>query len=240
MSKIAAIIPARFASTRLPGKPLKIIAGKSLIQIIWEAITKTKLFNEVIIATDDKRISNKVENFGGKIFFSDTPHRSGTDRIAETAKNLQADIFLNIQADEIFITKEPLIKLINAFQNSDISIATLAHPLQNRDDVENPHQVKVVLDKNSNALYFSRSPIPYNRAKENIQFWGHIGVYAFRKQTLEQFASFPQTSLEKTEKLEQLRILENGKKIKVVKTNYSSFGIDTPEDLIRARKLFQG
>ncbi|MEA2103064.1 MAG: 3-deoxy-manno-octulosonate cytidylyltransferase [Candidatus Cloacimonadota bacterium] len=237
MNKIIVIIPARFASTRLPGKPLKKIGNRSLIQKIYESVAEMELFHKIIVVTDDERISKEVKNFGGEVFFSTQPHYSGTDRIAEVAEKIDAEIFINIQADEIFITKNPLEELITAFQKQETSVATLIHPLNAKDDIENPNQVKVVFDKNDFAIYFSRYPIPYNRNQENIQHWGHIGVYAFRKDALMQFATLPQSYLEKSEKLEQLRLLENGIKIRVVKTDYFSFGIDTPEDLERARKM---
>jgi len=237
MKKVIAIIPARYNSTRLPGKPLRKINNKSLIQIIYENIRKTRLFSDVIAATDDSRIFDVVKSFGGNVKLTASYHKCGTERVAEIAKKLDADIIINIQGDELFITKEPLNKLIQAFSEPDVSVATLIHPISNSDEIENPNRVKVIFDKNNFAIYFSRSPIPYLREKTNLQHYVHIGVYAFRKDALQTFASLPQSRLERAEKLEQLRLIENGFKIKVVKTDYAGFGIDTEEDLKKVLEL---
>jgi len=237
--KVVAIIPARYNSTRLPGKPLRKINKKSLIQIIYENVEKTGLFSEVIVATDDTRIFDAVKAFGGKVEITSSKHKCGTERVAEIAKKLDADIIVNIQGDELFITKEPLNKLIHAFSEPDVSVATLIHPISNYEEIKNPNRVKVIFDKDDFAIYFSRLPIPYQRIDSDIkfQYYIHIGVYAFRKDALQIFASLPQSKLEKVEKLEQLRLIENGIKIKMVKTDYIGFGIDTEEDLKEVLEL---
>lgn len=237
MLRSIAIIPSRYASIRLHGKPLRKIGSKTLIHHIYENAINTELFEQVIVATDDQRIAKEVESFHGNVAMSDTIHPSGSDRIAEVAQNLDADIFVNIQGDELFISKNALQPLLQCFEASDINVATLAHKLIDKRDIENPNRVKVVCDNFDNALYFSRSVIPYQRSNEGYTYLGHIGVYAFRKNSLMQFTKLPQSALEKMEKLEQLRFLENSIKIKVIITDYSGFGIDTEEDLIEAELL---
>jgi len=239
MLKIIAVIPCRYASTRLPGKPLRTIAGKSLIQHIYENVLKMKLFVQVIVATDDERIKKEVESFEGNVVISKKAHPSGSDRVAEIARSIEADIVVNIQGDELFLGKEELTKLLNCFQESSISVTTLAHPLYDEAEITNPNRVKVICDRQGNALYFSRSVIPYLRSDNKFNYLGHIGVYAFRKNALMKFAELPQSKLEKAEKLEQLRLLENGIKIKVIITKYQGFGIDTEDDLIEAEKLLR-
>ncbi len=196
-----------------------------------------KLFAQVIVATDDERIKKEVESFGGNVVISSKAHLSGSDRVAEIARSIEADIVVNIQGDELFLGKEELYELLNCFQESSTSIATLAHPLCDEAEITNPNRVKVICDRQGNALYFSRSVIPYLRSDKNFNYLGHIGVYAFRKNALMKFAELPQLNLEKAEKLEQLRLLENGIKIKVIITKYQGFGIDTEDDLIEAEKL---
>lgn len=239
MLKIIAVIPCRYASTRLPGKPLRSIAGKSLIQHIYENVVKMKLFGKIIVATDDERIKKEVESFGGNVMISDNAHPSGSDRVAEIAHSIEADIVVNIQGDELFLGKEELTELLNCFQENSTSVATLAHPLYEKTEITNPNRVKVICDRQGNALYFSRSVIPYLRSDKKFTYLGHIGVYAFRKNALMKFAELPQSKLEKVEKLEQLRLLENGMKIKVIITEYQGFGIDTENDLLEAEKLLR-
>ncbi|NQV17063.1 MAG: 3-deoxy-manno-octulosonate cytidylyltransferase [Armatimonadetes bacterium] len=241
--KVVAIIPARFASTRFPGKPLAMLGNKSLIQRVYDSATQTDLFDKIIVATDDKRIFDKVEQFGGEVVFTSKHPKSGTDRIAEVCKNLEAEIIINIQGDEPFISKKPLQKLISAFDEPIVQVASLMHKLM--EEIENPNIVKVVCDNNNFALYFSRSPIPFIRtphpAPRNPQpeFFKHIGVYAFRREALFKFIQLPIGKLEQIEKLEQLRLLENGIKIKMVETSYQGIGIDTPEDLKKAELILQ-
>ncbi|MDP8314126.1 MAG: 3-deoxy-manno-octulosonate cytidylyltransferase [Candidatus Celaenobacter antarcticus] len=237
MLTIVAIIPCRYASTRLPGKPLRKIAGKTLIHHIYENVLNTQLFEQVIVATDDERIVKEVESFNGEVVMSDKGHPSGSDRVAEIARSLDADVVVNIQGDELFLGKNELSELLKCFQENSTSVATLAHPLCGEAEIFNPNRVKVVCDRQGNALYFSRSVIPYLRGNEKFNTLGHIGVYAFRKNALINFAECPQSKLEKAERLEQLRLLENGIRIRVVVTDYEGFGIDTEADLAEAEKL---
>jgi len=233
-----AIIPARYSSARLPGKPLKKIGDKTIIQHVYENIGSTKFFSKVIVATDDKRIFDAVKKFGGEVFISNKKHKSGSDRIAEVAKNFKTELIVNIQADEFNLSKGILSDLINEFKNQEIQVATPIFLLESKKMIFDPNQVKVAINKNNYALYFSRSVIPYNRSDETVNYWGHIGVYAYRRETLQKFSALGQSMLERTEKLEQLRLLENAIMIKTVKTEYNGISIDTPEDLEQAKKIY--
>jgi 3-deoxy-manno-octulosonate cytidylyltransferase (CMP-KDO synthetase) len=193
------------------------------------------VFNDVIVATDDQRIFETVKEFKGNVKLTGKDHQSGTDRVAEVCENLDFDVVVNIQGDEPFIYREPLEKLVSAFTNPEVQVASLMHKLDR--DINNPNNVKVVVDKNSFALYFSRSIIPFDQKKsKDTLYFKHIGVYAFRKETLLRFINFPVSKLEKTESLEQLRLLENGIKIKMLETDYEGIGIDTPDDLKQAEE----
>ncbi|HEX37360.1 MAG TPA: 3-deoxy-manno-octulosonate cytidylyltransferase [Candidatus Cloacimonetes bacterium] len=234
-----AIIPSRYGSTRLPGKPLRKIAGKTLINHIYNNIRNSKLFEDVIVVTDDERISDEVKSFSGIVKISQKQYNSGSDRIAEIAQDINAELFVNVQGDELFISKYALQSLLSCFEDKNIQVATLAHELTNNEDIENPNRVKVICDQDGDALYFSRSVIPYKRGDENYTYLGHIGVYAFRKEALIRFSKLKQSTLEKVEKLEQLRLLENNVKIRVNVIDYKGFGIDTEEDLSKAEKLLK-
>jgi len=233
--KVIAIIPARFDSTRFPGKPLVKLGNKYIIQHVYEQAIKSNLFEEVIVGTDDQRIFEAVDGFGGKVTLSSKKHKSGTDRVAEVCSKMlcckDADVIVNVQGDEPFITEKPLKKLIDAFTDQSVQVASLMHDLSK--DIENPNVVKVVCDENFNALNFSRIP----NLEPGIQNYKHIGVYAFRIKTLFEFVKLPESKMEKIEKLEQLRLLENGYKIRMVLTSYKGIGIDTPQDLEKAEKL---
>jgi 3-deoxy-manno-octulosonate cytidylyltransferase (CMP-KDO synthetase) len=233
--KIIAIIPARYDSSRFPGKPLVLLKGKSVIQHVFEKVQGSELFDQVIVATDNDQIYNAVKNFGGRVQMTDPRHKSGSDRVAEICADLDFDVVVNVQGDEPFIEKQPLNDLINCFQDPAVEIASLMHELT--EDIENPNYVKVITDLAGDAIYFSRSPLPHNFRNSPITYFRHIGVYAFRKNALLEFISFPPAELEQIEKLEQLRLLENGKKIRMVKTAYSGFGIDTKADLQKAEKF---
>ena len=240
------IIPARYASTRFPGKPLAIINGKPMIQHVYEN-AKTAL-DEVWVATDDQRIFDSVISFGGNAIFTSEDHKSGTDRCAEAAQkiaqNLNFDFIINIQGDEPFL-KGTHLEALKECINADTEIATLVKEATQNSEIFDPNKPKVVLNDEGNALYFSRSPIPYLRdtdqkewiSKQN--FWMHIGVYAYRADILQKITRIGQGKLEKAESLEQLRWLENNFKIKTAVTNYESFGIDTPKDLEKALQLFK-
>jgi len=230
--KFIAVIPARFASVRFPGKPLATLKGKPIIQHVYEQVTGSELFDYVIIATDDERIEEVVRNFGGSYQMTSPHHPSGSDRIAEVVRDFDCDVVFNVQGDEPLIQKEPLALLKDAFKDKEVQVASLMTTITDEAELNNPNIVKVVTDSKSDALYFSRSPIPCNRDRiQDVEYYRHIGVYAYRKQTLLDFVKLPQSSLELTEKLEQLRLLENGIPIRMIKTSYQGIGIDTPEDL---------
>ena len=235
--KFVAVIPARWQSSRFPGKPLALLNNKPIIQHVYENVLNSGLFDQVIIATDSQKILDAVHAFGGNAQMTSTEHRSGTDRVAEVCQNLDFDIVVNIQGDEPFISLLPLKQLTDAFSDPQVKIASLMHLLTGKIDDNN--QVKVVCDNQGNALYFSRSVIPYNRDyNPDTYYYGHVGVYAFRKESLFKFIDLPPAKLENIEKLEQLRLLENGIRIKMIETEYSGIGIDTPEDLVQAEKKF--
>jgi len=235
--KIVGIIPARYSATRLPGKPLADICGKPLIQYVYEQARKSKLLEDVIVATDDERILEAVEKFGGKAVMTSPYHPSGTDRCAEVARKIDCDFVINIQGDEPLIPPEVIDEVAKALMESDEETPmTSAATIANEEERENSNVVKVVTDQKGIALYFSRSPIPFYR-NQVAPTLRHIGIYGYRKDFLLKFVSLPQTPLEKTESLEQLRALENGFRIKIVLVDYSPVGVDTPEDLERVRRL---
>ena len=241
--KTIAIIPARYASTRFPGKPLAILGGKPVIQRVYEQVTT--VLDEAYVATDDERIYNKVQEFGGRVVMTSPNHKSGTDRIEEAVQKIgtDADIIINVQGDEPFIHPSQIEALIKCFDDPMTQIATLGKPFDNDADIsllDNPNSPKIVVDNNSFALYFSRSVIPFIRGVEHNQWLGkypflkHLGIYAYRTQVLHEITRLPQSSLELVESLEQLRWLQNGYRIRVGTTNIETVGIDTPEDLQRA------
>ena len=239
--KVIAVIPARYASTRFPAKLMQDLGGKTVITRTYEAAVNTNLFDDVFVVTDSDLIFNEIVSQGGKAIMSSKEHESGSDRIAEAVTNLEVDIVINIQGDEPFIDKNSLAKLIQVYKNDskgEVDLASLMREITAIQDIENPNNVKVVVDQNGFALYFSRSVIPYPRENNvGVRFMQHIGIYAFRKQALLDFYNLPMKSLEASEKLEQLRYLEFGKRIKMVETNHIGIGIDTPEDLEKARRL---
>ena len=236
MHKIA-IIPARYGSTRLPVKPLKLISGISLIQRVYEATIKTDLFDKVIIATDHEEILQHARNFGAEAVMTSPNHPTGTDRIEECAQDIKTDLIVNMQGDEPFISKEPLQKIIEVFQDPEVKVASIMNKFENIIDIQSPANVKVIIDKNNDAIYFSRSIIPYNRDNDpNVTYYKHFGIYAYRPEMLQIFVSLPPGTLEQIEKLEQLRFIENGYKIRMALTNYNGIGIDTEEDVWKAEK----
>ncbi|KGO83415.1 3-deoxy-manno-octulosonate cytidylyltransferase [Flavobacterium beibuense F44-8] len=239
--KIIAVIPARYASTRFPAKLMQDLGGKTVISRTYEAAVKTELFDDVFVVTDSDIIFKEITDNGGKAIMSIKEHESGSDRIAEAVENLDVDIVVNVQGDEPFINKEPLADVLEVFKSDaarEIDLASLMIEINNWEDIENPNNVKVIVDQKQFALYFSRSVIPYPRDKEaGAKYYKHIGIYAFRKHALMDFYKLPMQSLEATEKLEQLRYLEYGKKIRMVETTHVGIGIDTPEDLEKARKM---
>jgi 3-deoxy-manno-octulosonate cytidylyltransferase (CMP-KDO synthetase) len=239
--KIIAVIPARYASTRFPAKLMQDLGGKTVILRTYEAALNTQLFDAVFVVTDSDLIFDEIISHGGKVIRSIKEHESGSDRIAEAIENLDVDIVVNVQGDEPFIDGEPLAEIIEVFRNDldeKVDLASLMREITNEEDIINPNNVKVVVDQNGFALYFSRSVIPYQREKNvGVRYLQHIGIYAFRKQALLDFYTLPMQSLEASEKLEQLRYLEFGKRIKMIETDHVGIGIDTPEDLEKARKM---
>ncbi|GET45678.1 3-deoxy-manno-octulosonate cytidylyltransferase [Capnocytophaga felis] len=241
--KIIAMIPARYEASRFSGKLMKDLEGKPVIVRTFEAVLNTKLFGQVYVVTDDNRIEEAILNVGGKVIRSKKEHKSGSDRIAEACENLEADVIVNIQGDEPFTEKknlEMLLKIFSEDVNNEVSVASLMERLDNPEEVCNPNNVKVVVSKNGDALYFSRAFIPFPRdEKSEGVYFKHIGIYAYRKEALMQFTQLEESILEKTEKLEQLRYLENGFRIRLAETNISTIGIDTEEDLQKARQLWK-
>ena len=238
--KIIAVIPARYDSTRFPGKMMKILGEKTLIATTYQNVTKTELFDDVFVATDSEIIFDEIIKNGGKAVMTGK-HKTGSDRIAEAVRNIDCDIVINVQGDEPFLKKEPLQQLINIFledEKKEISLASLKIKLTEKEEIENPNNVKVITDLSGFALYFSRSVIPFHRELTyDVKYYKHIGVYAFRKEALSVFSSLEMTPLEISEKIECIRYLENGMKIKLIETDFVGVGIDTPEDLEKARKL---
>ena len=240
--KIIAVIPARYEATRFPGKLMQRLGDKTVISTTYENVVDTQLFDEVFVATDSEIILKEIQSLGGKAVMTGQ-HETGSDRIAEAVQNIECDIVVNVQGDEPFLKTEPLKKLISVFRsdfNKEISLASLKIKLSRKNDIENANNVKVITDGDGFALYFSRSLIPYTRGKmEDTEYFKHIGVYAFRKEALQQFAQLPIRPLEIAEKIECLRYLEYGMKIKMIETDFVGVGIDVPEDLEEARRLLR-
>jgi 3-deoxy-D-manno-octulosonate cytidylyltransferase len=240
--KVIAMIPARYGATRFPGKLMADLGGKPVIVRTYEATKATELFDEVYVVTDSEIIKDVVEENGGKAVMSIKEHECGTDRIAEAVENLDVDIVVNVQGDAPVVKKEPLQKVVDVFKGADadkIDLASLMQEMKDWKDITDPNYVKVIVDQNDFALYFSRSPIPYPRDKDaGARYYEHIGVYAFRKQAILDFYHLPMRSLEATEKVECIRFLEYGKNIKMVETGYMGIEIDTPEDLKKAAEYF--
>lgn len=237
MKKIA-MIPARYAATRFPAKLMQMLGDKTVILHTYNNTLATHLFDEVMVVTDSDIIFNEIISNGGKAVMSIAAHESGSDRIAEAIADMDVDIVVNVQGDEPFVQKEPLEKLLAVFTDEQVQVASLIQVLTEEKFIADPNYVKVAVDKNMNALMFSRSAIPYHRDK-NITpvYYEHIGVYAFRKQALLNFTAWPITPLEAAEKIECLRYLENGISLKMIVTEYMGVEIDTPEDLVRAAAL---
>jgi 3-deoxy-manno-octulosonate cytidylyltransferase (CMP-KDO synthetase) len=241
-----AIIPARYASTRLPGKPLVNLTGKSMIQRVWERTRSAKKISRVIIATDDERIIRAATAFGAEAVMTRAEHRSGTERVAEVAATTARDdgeIYVNVQGDEPLVEPEAIDTLVEAMESDEsVSVGTLMVPIAKPADIMDPNVVKVVLDFDSNALYFSRAPIPWVRDRDapvHAQHMKHLGLYAFRRAALLDFATLPLGDLERVEQLEQLRWMENGYKIRVAETSHDSVSVDVPEDVARVDELIR-
>ncbi len=240
--KIISMIPARYSASRFPGKLMQNLAGKSVILRTYEATVATNLFSEVYVVTDSDIIYNEIVNNGGKAIMSQKEHESGSDRIAEAVANVDCDIVVNVQGDEPFTEAESLRKVLEVFkedEQKEIDLASLMVEITDWEEINNPNTVKVIVDQNNFALYFSRSPIPFPRDKEaGARYFKHKGIYAFRKQALLDFTVLPMQFIEATEKIECIRYLEYGKKIKMVETEVQGVEIDTPEDLEKAKRLW--
>ena len=238
--KVLCVIPARYSSTRLPGKPLAMIAGKPMIQHVYERACRALLPQEVVVATDSKIVADAVKGFGGKVMMTSPDHPSGTDRLAEVALSYpDIDVIVNVQGDEPMIPPEVIDKLAQAFEDDkDLNMTTLK-TLMSEEEYNNPNAVKVVTDQNGYALYFSRSLLPYPRNKTaDFKVYKHVGIYAYRRSFLLSYAAYEPTPLEQIEGLEQLRVLENGQRIKVLESKFQGIGIDTQEDLDAINALF--
>tara|TARA_R110000868_G_scaffold387088_2_gene655588 strand:+ start:432 stop:1160 length:729 start_codon:yes stop_codon:yes gene_type:complete len=241
--KIISMIPARYSASRFPGKLMQDLGGKTVIRRTYEATLATHLFDDVFVVTDSAIIYNEIVNNGGKAIMSKKEHDCGSDRIAEAVEFMDVDVVINVQGDEPFTDKESLRKLIEVFindTNKEVDLASLMVHITDTEEIENPNTVKVIVDQTNFALYFSRSPIPYPRDKNvDVKYFKHKGIYAFRKEAILDFYRLPMLPLEASEKLEQLRYLEYGKRIKMVETDVQGVEIDTPEDLERAKKLWK-
>ena len=238
--KIVALIPARFGATRFPAKLLADLCGKSLIARTYLSTVATGAFDEVVVVTDHPDIAAKIEAEGGKVFISQQEHESGSDRIAEAVRHMEADIVVNVQGDEPFQDRKSLMDLVDVFENEQVQVSSMMSRIQDKEEIRNPNAVKVVVDQRNFALYFSRSPIPFQRNLDiNIPIFRHIGVHAYRKEILMAFTQMEKSILEQTEMLEQLRLLENGIKIKMVEITHQSVAIDTKEDSVKATAYYK-
>lgn len=246
--RVLLVIPARYASTRLPAKPLADIAGKPMIQHVWERGRQVKTANDVVVATDDARIVAVVQGFGGQAVLTSPAHETGTDRLAEVAAGRDADVVVNLQGDLPLVSESMIEAVIEPFKDPEVRMATLAREITDPADVYNPNVVKVVMDRHGNALYFSRAAIPHVRDRKDRgldapmpgTFYQHFGLYGYRRDVLLEFARWPPGRLEQLEKLEQLRALEHGCPIRVVLTSERTEEVNTPEDLERVRAVLEG
>jgi len=238
--KAIAMIPARYEASRFPGKLMQLLGDKTVIRRTYEAACATNLFDQVYVVTDSDAIEEEIVRIGGKVIRSRQAHESGTDRVAEAAREMNVDVIVNVQGDSPFIKKEPLQQLLQEFNDPIVQVGSLMRPLSNPDDIQNPNVVKVVVNKKNDSIFFSRSVIPYPRdPKQALAYYEHVGVYAFRKDMLLAFSAWPLTPLEATEKLECLRLLEHGVPIRMVITPEKGVEIDTPEDLARAQAVLK-
>ncbi|MDP4267972.1 MAG: 3-deoxy-manno-octulosonate cytidylyltransferase [Bacteroidota bacterium] len=249
--KFAVVIPSRYASSRFPGKPLVDILGKSMIQRVYENSSKSEIISDVIVATDDSRIENHVKEFGGNVIMTSSEHKSGTDRCTEVVEKFMLqnskynydDVIINVQGDEPFINPEQINAVAECFKDKDVKIATLAKQITDINELISPNVVKVIYDNNDYAIYFSRTPIPFQRGVahdnwlNNHKYYKHIGIYAYRMSTLLEIARLEASSFEKAESLEQLRWIQNSYKIKIKITDYENIAIDTPEDLNKIKRV---
>ena len=241
--QVVVVIPSRYAATRLPGKPLVNLAGKPMVQRVYEQAKLAQTVHRVLVATDDQRIVDAVQAFGGEVRMTRSDHRTGTERIAEVAAHETGDVFVNVQGDEPLIDPVAIDTAVAALlEDPPAQVATVATPIRHVPDIMDPNIVKAVLDFDSNALYFSRAPIPWVRdtqQKVHVKYWKHLGLYVFQRDALLEFPTLPQGELEKIEQLEQLRWLENGWRIRVAEVEHDAVSVDVPEDVTRVEKLLQ-
>jgi 3-deoxy-manno-octulosonate cytidylyltransferase (CMP-KDO synthetase) len=241
--QVIVVIPSRYGSTRLPGKPLVSLAGKPMVQHVYERAKKAQTVHRVLVATDDQRIIDAVHGFGGEARMTRPDHRTGTERIAEVAAHEPGDVFVNVQGDEPLIDPVAIDKAVAALlEEPEAQIATVATAIRHAGDIMDPNVVKTVLDFDSNGLYFSRAPIPWIRdtkQKVHVKYWKHLGLYVFQRDALLEYPTLPQGELEKIEQLEQLRWLENGWKIRVAEVEHDAVSVDVPEDVARVEKLLR-
>jgi 3-deoxy-manno-octulosonate cytidylyltransferase (CMP-KDO synthetase) len=240
---VVAVIPSRFASTRLPGKPLVTLGGKPMVQHVYERTKRAQTVHKVLVATDDPRIMDAVKAFGGEARMTRADHRTGTERIAEVAVHEPGDIFVNVQGDEPLIDPASIDTAVAALlEEPPAQIATVATPIRHANDIMDPNVVKTVLDFDDNALYFSRAPVPWvrdTRQKIHVKYWKHLGLYVFQREALLEYPTLPQGELEKIEQLEQLRWLENGWRVRVAEVPRDAVSVDVPEDIPRVEKLLR-
>jgi 3-deoxy-manno-octulosonate cytidylyltransferase (CMP-KDO synthetase) len=241
--KVVAVIPARYGSTRLPGKPLVSLAGQPMIRRVYDRAKSAKSVHEVIVATDDDRIIQAVKSFGGEVRMTRPDHRTGTERVAEVAAHVEGDVFVNVQGDEPLLDPAAVDTAVEALLDDEqATVATVATPIKKPADIMDPNVVKVVLDFDDYALYFSRAPIPWVRDTKTdlvVRHWKHLGLYVFRRDALLEYPTLPQGELEKIEQLEQLRWMENGTRIRVAEVEHDAVSVDVPEDVARVEKLLQ-
>jgi len=239
VEKIIAVIPARYQSSRFPGKPLALIAGKPMIQHVYERVRQVECIERVVVATDDDRILKQVQSFGGEAVLTGECG-CGTERVYEAVRGNEYSIVINVQGDEPLIRPQMIKELIDTMVKKNVPMATLCRELTDREDVINPNIVKVIMDLQGNAVYFSRNPIPYNRDNiAGVRYFKHIGMYGYRKDFLEQYVHMPKSPLECAESLEQLRVLENGYKIAIAETQYDSIGVDLPEHIKQIEEILK-
>lgn len=241
--QVIVVIPSRYGSTRLPGKPLVSLAGKPMVQHVYERAKKAQTVQRVIVATDDQRIVDAVKSFGGEVRLTRADHRTGTERIAEVAVHEKGDIYVNVQGDEPLIDPVAIDTAVaSLLEEPAAQIATVATPIRHASDIMDPNIVKTVLDFDSNGMYFSRAPIPWVRdtqQKIHVKYWKHLGLYVFQREALLEYPTLPQGELEKIEQLEQLRWLENGWRIRVAEVEHDAVSVDVPEDVTRVEKLMK-
>jgi len=237
--RVIAVLPARYGSSRFPGKPLALINNKPMIQHVYERVNKVSNLDRVVVATDNAKIYDTVLSFGGEVVMTKDTHESGSDRMAEVSNLIDGDIFLNVQGDEPLIDERLIAEIVEQSIQHNNHVITAKKAIESEEDIENPNVVKVITNRNKEAIYFSRSPIPYNRSDKPITYYKHLGIYCYPKHILQEFVKLPKSQYEEVEMLEQLRLLENGYEIKVLETTYDSVGVDTPEDIKKIENLLE-